>query len=99
MRRLRNFLLTAGLVALAVTFASGYAFEGPKWAINPVPYYVNPVNNNVTPAAAIAALQVGASAWSLQSTANISLYYAGQATNAVLANDGMNTVFFRNTAN
>jgi hypothetical protein len=98
--RLRYAIVT--LVTLAGAFVAhplAYVLEGPRWANASVPYYVNPTNIYVSTSAATAAVQYGMSAWSLQSTAAFSFYYAGTTNAATLANDGQNNIFFRNDSN
>lgn len=99
MRNRHVIFLAAVLIATAIPAGRAYVLEGPKWTANPVPYYVNPTNNDVTSDAAIAAIQTGASAWSMQTNANTSLYYMGQTTGTTLQNNGKNEIFFRNTSN
>jgi chitodextrinase len=99
MRTRHVIFLTAVLIATAIPGSRAYVLNGPKWTANPVPYYVNPANNDVTEAAAIAAIQTGASAWSMQTNANTSLYYMGLTTGTTLQNNGKNEIFFRNTSN
>jgi hypothetical protein len=91
--------LTAALVAVATLSPHAYVLTGPKWAVSQVPYYINPVNGDVTQADAIAAIQAGANNWSAQSNANISLYYMGTTSGNTLQNNGKNEVFFRNATN
>src|SRR5438477_1884002 len=95
----RIALFSAALILVAIPSSRAYVLEGPKWATNPVPYYVNPVNGDVTQAAAIAAIQSGASGWSMQTNANTSLYYMGQTNGTTLQMNGKNEIFFRNGSN
>jgi hypothetical protein len=99
MRTRRSIFLAPALVILALSVSHAYVLTGPKWAANPVPYYINPANSDVSQSAAISAIQTGASAWSMQSNANISLYYMGQTSGNTLQNNGKNEIFFRNTSN
>ncbi|HYT74863.1 MAG TPA: matrixin family metalloprotease [Vicinamibacterales bacterium] len=99
MRNRRFIFLAAAMILAAIPASRAYVLEGPKWAVNPVPYYINPVNNDVTQDAAIAAIQTGASAWSMQTNANTSLYYMGPTSGTTLQNNGKNEIFFRNTSN
>jgi hypothetical protein len=97
---IRRIVLVASALLLAgMPAIRAYVLSGPKWAVNPVPYYINPVNNDVSQLAAITAIQSGASAWGMQSNANISLYYMGQTSGTTLQNNGKNELFFRNTSN
>lgn len=89
------------LVALAGTAAMvrAYVSNGHVWPTSSVPYYVNASNNDVSEAAAEAAIRQGADAWSVQSDASFAFYYAGRVQSPVISNDGRNHVFFRNTSN
>jgi Matrixin len=78
---------------------NAYVFSGHRWPGNSVPFYVNPVNQDVSQSAAITAVQVAASNWKNQSTADIYIYYAGTTTGSTIANNGRNEVFFRNESN
>ena len=93
----KRFLTVAALAILVGTASvSGYLLNGPKWAVQQVPYYINPVNADMPQADAIAAIQAGAAAWSAQSNANILPYYMGQTTGSSLTLNGKNEIFFRN---
>jgi hypothetical protein len=95
-------LVISGAAAVALmglgVHLSAYVLSGHRWASGRVPFYVNPVNLDISEDAAITALQAGASRWRTQSTADVDLYYAGRTTGSTLANDGKNQIFFRNTA-
>jgi hypothetical protein len=98
----KRFLVAAvaALVLAALgTHLSAYVLSGHRWASNQVPFFVNPVNLDVSDDAAIAALQVAASNWRAQSTADINVYYAGRTTGTSVVNNGKNEIFFRNEAN
>jgi len=95
----RFVLLASALIVAGMPASQAYVLNGPKWAVNPVPYYINPANNDVSQDAAIAAIQAGASSWSTQSNARISLQYMGQTSGTSLQNNGKNELFFRNTSN
>jgi hypothetical protein len=87
----------AGLALAALGAHLGaYVYSGHRWPGNSVPFYVNPVNQDVTQSAAITALQVAAANWKNQSTADINIYYAGTTSGTAIANNGKNEVFFRN---
>jgi hypothetical protein len=90
----------AGLALATVgTHLSAYVYSGHRWPGNSVPFYVNPANRDVTEDAAIAALQVAASNWKNQSTADINVYYAGRTTGTTIVNNGKNEIFFRDESN
>ena len=97
MYRTATVFLTAFLawIALGVPLPA-YVLTGPKWGMNPVPYYVNPSNMDVSSSAALAAVQAGASAWALQSNSGTTLYYMGTTGGNTVQNNGKNEVFFRN---
>jgi hypothetical protein len=98
--RIRHIvLLASALIVAGMPASHAYVLNGPKWGVASVPYYINPVNNDVSQAAAIAAIQAGASSWATQSNANISLSYMGPTSGTSLQNNGKNEVFFRNVAN
>ena len=84
--------LTLGVGRLA-TRVGAYTTEGHSWGTSRVSYYVNPSNKYVADAAAVAAVQTAASAWT--GAANIQLVYAGTTSGSTLAMDGKNQVFFR----
>jgi hypothetical protein len=71
-----------------------YVVNGPRWPTSSVTYFVNPANADVAPANALAAVQQAASAWSLQSLADIQLIYAGSTSGTTVQNNGVNEVFF-----
>lgn len=87
--------IIVAIVALSVTSTPAYVITGRKWAVNPVPFYINPTNADVTQTAAISAIMVGASVWSTQSNADINLYYMGSTNGTSVAANGRNEVFFR----
>src|SRR5436305_1087504 len=94
-------LLLASTLALAVCLTTGgraYTTWG-VWGTAQVPFYVNPQNADVTPEAAEAALQSAAAAWSAQSQASVSLYYAGRSSDTAVTYDLKPTVMFRDVAN
>lgn len=96
MKRAACAWLTFAFAASAITIGVGYSYSGHKWSVRQVPYYINPNNSDVSPAAAIAAIQQAASAWSMQSNADFSFYYMGQTSGSSITNNGKNEVFFRN---
>ena len=69
------------------------------WATGSVEYYINPANEDVPEADAAAAVQVGASAWGEQSSADIALSYAGLTSATNVGLDSVNRVLFRPDAN
>jgi hypothetical protein len=96
MKRTALVVIGLALAAALAPHTRAYNFDGPRWPTTQVPFFVNPVNNDVSQDAAITALQVAAATWGEQTNANIELYYAGRTTGASLANNGVNEVFFRN---
>ena len=70
-----------------------------RWATSSVAYYINPANEDVSEADAEAAVQVGASAWGEQSSADIALSYAGLTSATSVGNDSVNNVLFRPDTN
>jgi hypothetical protein len=80
---------------VAATSISAYVLNGPKWGTDQVPYYINPVNADMSEADAIAAVQAGALNWTAQSNAAISMYYMGRTSGSSLIKNNKNEVFFR----
>ena len=70
-----------------------------RWPVASVPYYINPANADVPRGRARRAIQKGASAWSLQSSADIEFSYAGKTSAASVGLDSTNNVFFRPDSN
>jgi len=87
------------LVAATALWQAGlpaFTTNNVTWPVDPVPYYVNPANADVSSEQAVAAIRSGAAAWSMQSSAAVSLYYVGTTSGSSLQNNGRNEVFFRN---
>lgn len=97
MRRHLIALSTLTVVALTAATVStpAYNISGRRWAVNPVPFYVNPANADVTQTAALSAILAGATAWSTQSLADVSWYYMGSTNATTVGANGKNEVFFR----
>jgi hypothetical protein len=93
--------ITAVLMALVAggAITRAYVSNGHTWGVRQVPYYVNPANNDVSQASAVAAIQAGAATWGSQSNAAFSFYYMGATNGTTVANNGKNEMFFRNDAN
>jgi hypothetical protein len=87
--------LVVAAVAFSVTNTPAYNLSAGRWDANPVQFYVNPSNADVSEQAAISALLAGSSAWSTQSGADISLYYVGTTKGSTVAANGRNEAFFR----
>ena len=92
-----TLLLTVGILGCAIG-AQAYSFLGPKWAVREVPYYINPVNNDMSESDAIAAIQAGANAWAAQSSANILPSYRGTTTGSTISRNGRSEIFFRDSS-
>jgi Matrixin len=88
-------LATVALVGLGARLTA-YVISTEKWASSQVPFFVNPVNADISEDAAIAALRSAAANWSTQTTANVTVYYVGRTTGTSLTNNGKNEIFFRN---
>jgi len=95
MNRTLRPALTVILAASVVTIGSGYSYSGHKWSVREVPYYINPANADVSEADAIGAIQQAASAWSMQSNADVTFYYMGRTSGTSVSSNGKNEVFFR----
>lgn len=67
-----------------------------KWPDSSIVYYFNLQNQDVSEAAAEAALLVGLSAWNNQGGAHFQYVYGGRVNDTSLSNDGRNVVLFRN---
>jgi len=99
MRAFTRLTLTTTAVVLALAaLPTAYVLNGPKWGTRTVNYYINPANNDVSEAAAEAAIQVGAATWGSQSAADFRFYYMGRTNGTAAMNNGKNEVFFRNVA-
>lgn len=96
---MRRHFITVALIIAAVTLATvsapAYVISGRRWATTPVEFYINPANADVSQTAAISAILSGANGWSIQSNADISLYYMGSTNGTSAAANGRNEVFFR----
>lgn len=66
------------------------------WAQRPIQMYVNPNNNDVTAAAAEAAVQAAMGYWNAQSAGLFS--YAGRVSDTTMSNDGRSVIVFRNAS-
>jgi hypothetical protein len=96
---LRRLCLVAAAVLMSASAPAAYVLLGQKWAVQQVPYYINPVNSDMPEADAIADIQSAAMAWATQSNANILPYYMGRTSGSSITRNGANEVFFRPTAN
>jgi Matrixin len=85
--------VSAFAVVSVAPHLNAYVVNGHSWRTSTVSYYVNPANKYVTDAAALAAVQAGASAWT--GAANIRLVYAGKTSGNSLTLNNKNEVFFR----
>jgi hypothetical protein len=101
MRAVRTLAAVAAAVAgAAVLHTSAGAYSSyARWGSSPVTFYVNAANADVSPAAAVAALQAGMDVWSTQSGSSFRYQYGGAATDTATAYDNRNVVFFRNVSN
>lgn len=97
-RTLRTGLVLSSVFAVGLLAArlGAYTINGPKWGTANVTYYVNPQNKYVAAGDALSAIRNAAAAWS--GAANVALVYGGTTTDATLALDGVNEVFFRDDA-
>jgi matrixin/alpha-galactosidase-like protein len=101
---MRRFTLLAP-VTICVAVASALTMKGHayatygSWTTNPVVYYINPQNLDVSPDAAEAAVQVAADAWNTQGGANFSWVYGGRVTDTATGYDHRNVVVFRPATN
>ena len=63
-----------------------------------MPYYVNTANLDLPTGSVETAVRFGADTWHLQSGAGFQFSFAGQSSQATLANDQLNLVVFRNAS-
>ena len=97
MKTRAGFFLVA-LVAAAASIpqvGDAYTWNGRRWRTSQVSYYINPANNDVSRAAALASVQAAARAWSNQSNASFSFSYAGETSGSTFAGNGKSEIFFR----
>lgn len=99
MRTVRRLTLGAAALMMTAQFPSAYTLKTARWSSSPVPFYVNTQNLDVDPSAALSAVQFGAYAWTNQSNAVFSFYYAGSTAGTTVTSNGRNEVFFRNASN
>ena len=101
MRAVRTLAALTVAVAGAAALHSGVGAYSSfaHWASSPVTFYVNPVNADVSQAAATAALQAGMDVWNTQSGSSFRYQYGGTANDTATAYDNRNVVMFRNTSN
>lgn len=92
-------LAVAAAAAATVGLGQAYAVYGSKWTTQPVSYYVNPKNGDVSESAAEAAIRAGADAWSTQTNASFVFSYAGRTSGSSATYNGKNEVFFANESN
>ena len=98
-RRLRLLVVIAALVAVVPREIGAYATSGVAWAVRSVPYSINTTNMDLPESDVEPAVRAGADVWAAQSTASISLTYAGRSSQTTTGNDGLNLVVFRNASN
>jgi hypothetical protein len=72
---------------------------GLTWPSTPVPYYINPRNDDgLDVASVIAAIRRGAEAWSTQTRANFAMQYAGATSGSSFQPNYVSEVFFTPTS-
>jgi Matrixin len=96
---LRFATATFAVVLIASHQPSAYTLKTAKWNSTPVAFYVNTENLDAPPSAVLSAVQFGAYAWTNQSSAAFSFYYAGSTSASTVTSNGKNEVFFRNASN
>src|SRR5689334_3240533 len=100
MRAVRTLAAVAAVAgAVALHSGAGAYSSFAHWASSPVTFYVNPVNADVSQAAATAALQAGMDVWNTQSGSSFRYQYGGSANDTATAYDNRNVVMFRNASN
>ncbi len=98
LKRILVAAVTAAALIVLGSHTSAYLTSGHRWPTADVPFYVNPVNQDVSQSAAITALQTAANGWSAQTTANVNIHYVGATTGTSIVNNRKNEIFFRNEA-
>ena len=97
--KLRHLAVAVLLVLTASAAVKGYALYGAKWAGAEVPFYVDPSNSDGIPEdVALADIRAAAMAWTAQSGASVSMYYAGRSSGKTVSNNRKNEVFFRDAS-
>jgi hypothetical protein len=99
--RVKAAMVAAIGASLTVTAADpvAYVVNGPKWNVLQVPYYVNTANLRLPGSAVESSVQAGASTWHQQGGVDFTFSFAGQSSQSVTTNDGINLVVFRNASN
>jgi hypothetical protein len=83
-------------LALLLTGSVAHGWESSaKWAANVVGYRVNPKNDDVSDAKALAAIRSSADSWTVQTKAAFRFRYDGTSTSTKQGLDGKNLVLFR----
>ena len=101
MRAVRIIAAAAVAITGAAVLHSGVGAYSTyaHWASSPVTFYVNPVNADVSQAAAVTALQAGMDVWNTQSGSSFRYQYGGLANDTATAYDNRNVIMFRNASN
>jgi len=98
-----RLILFRGVVALLVlspVTPLAFMTNGVRWATIPVPYRLNPANQDGLPIAAVeASVKNGADTWQVQSGAPVGFQFAGLSTDNTVSLDSTNLVMFRNESN
>jgi hypothetical protein len=94
----RAVLAGAGMAVMLTIGMSAYSTFG-KWAVNPVVFYVNPANADVSSAAAEAALNAGMEIWNTQGGSPFRYSYGGRVNDTSVGYDNRNVILFRDTQN
>ena len=97
-RRLTFAALAASAIVGALTGGAGAysSYTSARWPNATATFYVNTGSvSDVSPSAAVSAIQTALNAWNTQSGSAIRLYYGGTTSANQLANDGVNAIFFR----
>lgn len=96
---IRWTIAVGAAVLVSIPLPEAYTLKSTKWNTRDVPFYVNAVNLDVSEAAAVAAVQFGAYAWTNQSNAAFSFVFAGSTNGSSATNNGKNEIFFRDASN
>jgi hypothetical protein len=102
-----NVRVSTCIAVAAVVVATGmlsvdmraYTANGVSWGQRPVPYLINPANQDLAESSVEAAVRAGADVWANQSNASIGFAYSGRSAQTTTGYDATNLVVFRNASN
>lgn len=101
MTRRPSVPLVVAALAVATVLSQdprAYTTNGARWNQPTASYVINPANLDLPANAVVSAVQAGADAWALQSTAAFAFTYSGLSSQTTNTYDGVNLVLFRNAS-